>query len=431
MPLFDGNLDGVLHSDIELHPDPGRTIVLPFAPGDPENYVQERPRPQRIADRVHSLAESQVRYALNILILAADNRPRNFSQYLLERFDEVNGKLIEYCSVSDERKKLIAAYFCVEYSFQAAALFNPSIILNPWAVNQPDDGISFIMSLRAVGEGHVSSVTFRTGTWRSSTGFEIDPSSHRSIIPRIETDPTDSSITRLICEDGGDLSEVVIFPSTPTQQKGIEDMRLVSFANADGEADIYGTYTAYDGRNARSEIMQTRDFVNFTVQPLKGRFATSKGMALFPRKVGGRYMMLSRQDMENLWLLESDNLYEWNEGRKIIGPAYPWEFVQLGNCGSPIEIDEGWLVISHGVGVVRSYAVGAFLLDKNDPSIVLGRLRHPFLRPLGARAGYVPNVIYSCGSLVHDRTLLIPYAVADTFTRFASVPLDTLLGAMR
>ncbi len=426
MQFLDSSVTGVIHSQVELHPDPGRTIVRPFLPEDPDGYAQQRPRPQRIVDRVLSLDEAQVEFGVQRLLRLAGNRPRNFAGYLLDRFDDVNGTMFEHCSVSDARKRLIAAYFCAEYSYEAAALFNPSIIPCPWESERADGGVKFMMSLRAVGEGHVSSVTFRSGVWHPDRGFEVDDASNCSVTPRIVTGQSGSNITRLACEDGEDISEVVIFPVTPNQRQGIEDMRMVAFSDGDGQPDIFGTYTAYDGRHARPEMMHTSDFVNFTLRPLEGRLSTGKGMALFPHKVGGRYLMLARQDSENIWLLESDDPF------RIVEPAHAWEFVQLGNCGSPMEIDEGWLVLTHGVGVVRSYAIGACLLDKNDPNIVLGRLRQPMMRPvpLGARDGYVPNVVYSCGGMVHDRTLLLPYAVADTFTRFASVPLDALLGAM-
>jgi predicted GH43/DUF377 family glycosyl hydrolase len=432
MQILDSSVEGVTHSDIELHPDPGRTIVRPFLPGDPEGYMQQQPRPQRIADRVLGLSEAFVENAVERLLRVVENRPRNFAEYLLHRFDEVNGAAFAHCSVSDARKKLIAAYFCAEYSYEAAALFNPSIILCPWDNQRTDGGVKFMMSLRAVGEGHVSSVTFRSGVWHPDRGFAVDDASNRSITPRIVTDEGDSKVTRLACDDGEDISEVVMFPATPSQRQGIEDMRMVAFSDGDGQPDIFGTYTAYDGRHARPEMMHTSDFANFTLRPLEGQLSTGKGMALFPRKVGGRYLMLARQDMENIWLLESDDPFTWDKGRRIVEPANAWEFVQLGNCGSPIEIDEGWLVLTHGVGVVRSYAIGACLLDKNDPNVVLGRLQQPLMRPVpvGARNGYFPNVVYSCGGMVHDRTLLLPYGVADTYTRFASVPLDALLGAM-
>jgi predicted GH43/DUF377 family glycosyl hydrolase len=223
----------------------------------------------------------------------------------------------------------------------------------------------------------------------------------------------------------------VIFPTTDSQRQGIEDMRLVWFVEDDGTQELYGTYTAYDGRTARSELMHGSDPRRFSMRPLKGAFAGSKGMALFPRRIDGRYVMLGRQDNENIWLLTSDDIYSWDHGEKLIAPEYDWEFIQVGNCGSPIEIDEGWLLLTHGVGLARSYCIGACLLDRHDPSKVLARMSRPLLRPgLKTRDGYVPNVVYSCGGMVHDRTLLLPYGIADTLTSFASVPLADLLAAM-
>jgi predicted GH43/DUF377 family glycosyl hydrolase len=289
------------------------------------------------------------------------------------------------------------------------------------------------MSLRGVGEGHISSVTFRTGSWSSDAGFAIDNPKGRSVMLRTaKMDNPNDEMTHLESAMDCDISETVIFPTTPRQRQGIEDMRLVRFTDDNGRAEIYGTYTAFDGQVARPELMHSSDLRSFTLASLSGRYATGKGMALFPRKVGGRFLMLARQDQENIWLLRSDDLQEWNEGREIVRPTQPWEFVQLGNCGSPMEIDEGWLVLTHGVGVVRGYAIGACLLDKADPSKVIARMKGPLLRPVpeGARSGYVPNVVYSCGGLVHDRTLLLPYAIADSITRFATVRVDDLLRAM-
>lgn len=428
------NSDILSHSKLVLHPDSGRTVIRPFAPGDPAEYADpRRPRPQRIADRVLALSEEQVHESLERLIRVAAWRIPDFEHYLLHRFEEVNGLLIDHCTGSDARKQLIAAFFCAEYSFEAAALFNPSMVPHP-AGPLPDGRVRFLMSLRGVGEGHVSSVTFRTGTWSENAGFEVEAPGDHGVMLRVSgtEGEGDRAVTHLVCESDCDISEMVLFPATASQRQGVEDMRLVLFAEDDGPPRLYGTYTAFDGREARPEMMCADDRTKFTLRPLRGRYSTGKGMALFPRRIGGRYVMLSRQDQENIWLLVSDDIYDWNEGQKLLTPAQPWEFVQLGNCGSPVEIEEGWLVLTHGVGVVRSYAIGACLLDKEDPSRVIGRMAEPLLRPapVGAREGYVPNVVYSCGGMVHERTLLLPYAVADTATRFASVSLDALLAQM-
>lgn len=353
---------------------------------------------------------------------------------LLRRFHEVNGLVIDPSSGTSGQALLIGAYFSEEYSFEAAALFNPSIVPHPDQSNVPDGGIRFVLSLRGVGEGHISSVTFRTGIWTAGGAVALDTVSREAISPRIEIIPggaPDDPGVRLFCDDSRDLSEVVIFPITASQRQGIEDLRLVRFVNDDGIVTYIGTYTAFGGGVVRQELLRTADFQTFELTALRGDATANKGMALFPRKIAGRYAMLGRQDHENIWLLTSDDLYSWQGGTRTLVPRWPWEFVQVGNCGSPIEIDEGWLVITHGVGTVRNYCIGACLLDKNDPSKVLRRMTHPLLRPSPTqRDGYVPNVIYSCGAMIHNRTLLLPYAVADSFTTFATVKVDELLAAM-
>jgi predicted GH43/DUF377 family glycosyl hydrolase len=223
----------------------------------------------------------------------------------------------------------------------------------------------------------------------------------------------------------------VIYPFVPSQGRGIEDVRMVEFTDDDGTTDYRATYTAFNGTDVRQGLMRTSDFRNFEMRGVRGELYAGKGMALFPRKIGGRYFMLSRQDNENLWLVSSDEFAAWSGGDKIITPKWPWEYIQIGNCGSPIELDEGWLVLTHGVGAVRNYCIGACLLDKNDPSKLLARLEKPLLEPDGdARDGYVPNVVYSCGALLRDRTLLLPYGEADNFATFATVEVDRLLAAM-
>jgi predicted GH43/DUF377 family glycosyl hydrolase len=228
-----------------------------------------------------------------------------------------------------------------------------------------------------------------------------------------------------------ELSERIIFPVTPSQRNGIEDARFARFRNEDGTYIYYATFTAYDGRIVVPELVETSDFLLFRFITLNGPAAENKGMALFPRKIGGLYAMLSRQDNENIYLMFSDNVHFWNERTVLLKPTFPWELVQLGNCGSPIETDAGWLVLSHGVGPMRKYCIGAFLLDRDDPSKVIGRLREPLLKPnQDEREGYVPNVVYTCGALVHNGELIIPYGLADQSTGFATVPLAEVLAAM-
>lgn len=280
----------------------------------------------------------------------------------------------------------------------------------------------------------MSSIAFRTGVCTADGVVAIDPPGLQAISPRIEDIPggaPDDPGVRLFCDDGRDLSQIVIFPVSKHQQHGIEDLRMVRFTDDDGNVSYMGTYTAFSGEAIRQELLRTTDFVTFELSALRGDATAHKGMALFPRRIGGRFAMLGRQDHENIWFLTSDDLYAWNGGTKIVPPLWSWEFVQMGNGGSPIEIDEGWLVITHGVGAVRTYCIGACLLDRDDPTKLLGRVVHPLIRPSAdQRYGYVPNVAYTCGAMVYGRTLLLPYALADSFTTFATVPLETLLAAM-
>ena len=427
--------DIVSLSDEVLRPNPARVVMRPFVPADPDQYADPvTPRPQRIVERVLALTDEEVRAVLERLIGALADRPRNAEPRLLQHFDLLNGSAIKADVISTERKMLIAAYFCAEYTFEAAALFNPSMIPHPEGADKLVGGVRFLLSLRGVGEGHVSSVTFRRGSWSAERGFRIDEACDQGVILRVVRTEGEgaSQVTYVERDTECEFADVVLFPITPSQRQGIEDMRLVLFEEAGREPEIFGTYTAFDGRSARPEMMHVvLEPRTISLRALQGRYSTGKGMALFPRKVGGRYLMLSRQDQENIWLLRSEDPYIWEEGEKLLEPTYPWEFIQLGNCGSPIEIDEGWLVLTHGVGVVRSYAIGACLLDKDDPGQVIARLVAPLIRPGPvARGGYVPNVVYSCGGMVHNRTLLLPFAVADSFTGFASIKLDDLLDRM-
>lgn len=428
--------DFVNRLPVLLRPDPGRTVLRPYIPaGDPRStHLSDKPRAQRIADRVLALDENALKEELRRLFEDFADRHGCVACVFTRRFHEVNGQLFDKCSASPDQELLIGAYFCHEYSYEAVALFNPSIVPHFDQSDVAADSVRFIMSLRGVGEGHISSVTFRTGTCGPNGAIAVDPPSARAIVPRIEalTNGTagDAGV-RIICDEIHDLSECVIFPMTPSQRNGIEDVRLVRFTDADGSVTYFGTYTAYSGQSVRQELLKTDDFRNFELTPLRGDATGSKGMALFPRRIDGRYAMLGRQDNENLWFLTSETVHEWNGGTQTVAPRWPWEFVQIGNCGSPIEIDEGWLVITHGVGAVRNYGIGVCLLDRNNPAKLLARMTQPLLRSdLEQRAGYVPNVTYSCGAMVHGRMLLLPYAVADSFTTFAAVPLDALLAAM-
>ena len=414
--------------EVELKPDPSRTVIRPFSFGYPSAFERTPTRAQDVARRVMELEPTSRDRMLQLLQASMEERHRNVDGVFLRRFDEVNGDLGDVRIEEQRDRLLLGAYFSQEYAFESAALFNPSIVTLP-DQDPGDANIRFLVSLRGVGEGHISSVTFRTGTWDAGTGLVIDPASSQGVPPRIDSD--DEGWVRMRADDSENISETVIFPILPSQRQGVEDLRLVRFTDHDGVESVIGTYTAFDGTAARCELLRGINQQTFEMRALNGSFAGYKGMALFPRRIDGRFAMLGRQDSVNLWLLFSDDLYTWDEGVRIMGPKYPWEFVQIGNCGSPIEIDEGWLVFTHGVGMVRGYCIGACLLDKENPSKVLARTASPLLFPSAEqRGGYVPNVTYSCGALLHKRRILLPYAIGDEYTAFATGSVDDLLSVI-
>ena len=353
-----------------------------------------------------------------------------------DRFAEVAARLqLDPNAYSTVRKRLIGAYFCHEYTYAAAALMNPSIVPHPDQSGLDDKSCRFVMSLRAVGEGHISSIAFREGIAKTDGSFSLWPQSN--LATSVELD--DASLTD---SDRGvivhrhpesNLSNTVIFPITEQQAGGLEDLRLVRFDHGGGDYEWIGTYTAYSGRSIRSELLRTVDFKRFLLEPIVGRAGRNKGMALFPQKVGGKYAMLGRQDGKNLFLLKSDRIDRWNsEGQLLMEPQYPWEFIQIGNCGSPVLTDAGWLVVTHGVGAMRKYALGCALLDRDDPSKVIGRTKEPILTAVDAdRSGYVPNVVYTCGVMKVGERLLIPYGISDSAVGFATVKIGDLLDLMR
>jgi hypothetical protein len=302
---------------------------------------------------------------LGLLAKPMNERHRGAEQVFLRRYAELKDKIGDVTPDHDEQV-LIGAYFSQEYAFESAALFNPSIVHVPDQEPAADGSVPFLLSLRGIGEGHISSVTFRTGRWGPGDALVVDPPSAHGVPPRI--DRTEDEWVRLECDDSQDVSETVIFPVLPSQRQGVEDLRLVNFTDDDDTQSIIGTYTAFDGKSVRQEMLRGIDLRTFQMRPLNGAMTGYKGMALFPRRINGQFVMLGRQDSENIWLLRSNDLDTWEEGAPIMAPKYPWEFVQLGNCGSPLEIDEGWLVFTHGVGLVRGYCIGACLLDKEDPS---------------------------------------------------------------
>jgi predicted GH43/DUF377 family glycosyl hydrolase len=304
-------------------------------------------------------------------------------------------------------------------------------VAHPDQSGAPEGGVRFVLSLRAVGEGHVSSLTFRSGSVASDGSITIDPWARFAAVPAVSrrTAGPHGDRVELQFRPEQHLSERVVFPITASQSNGIEDARFVQFDAP--SPTYYATYTAYSGKAIRSELLETRDFQSFRMTPLAGAASGNKGMALFPRKLDGRYAMIGRQDNENLYLLQSEDLHIWEGGQAILKPEFPWEFVQIGNCGAPIELDEGWLLLTHGVGPVRRYSIGAVLLDKADPSRVLARSREPLVRPEPSeREGYVPNVVYTCGAMRHRDLIILPYAVSDTFCTFATIRIPALMNLL-
>jgi predicted GH43/DUF377 family glycosyl hydrolase len=417
--------------DVVLKPDPSRTVVRPFEPGYPKGFDTGRTRTDETVDLILSLDDEELQRQLEGVTASLDENHRDVDATLLRRFGELADRIPRAAGLSPEQQRLIGAYFSQEYAYEAAALFNPSAVLHPDQSGLADGAVRFVLSLRGVGEGHVSSVTFRTGVWTPGGDLTIDEPGSTSVPPIIVPHDENDGAVHLDCGGSRSISETVLFPTLPSQRQGIEDMRLVRFVEDDGQVTYHGTYTAFSGAEARSELLTTMDFKAFEMRTLTGDVASAKGMALFPRRLDGRFVTLGRQDNKNIWLNASDDLLHWDSGSKLIEPRFPWEFVQMGNCGSPIELDEGWLVLTHGVGTVRNYCIGACLLDKYDPSKLLARTPRPVLAPSPhERDGYVPNVVYSCGALVSGRTMLLPYAVADSFSAFGFLSVDNLLACM-
>ena len=419
---------------LHLRPDPARVVVRPFKPATEPRDLNptDRTRANHIVDRVLALDAASVASLLSEVLENFIGRHRNLLETFEARAEEMEAAFTGHSPFTQDQRRLIGAYFLHEYSFEAAALFNPSIVSHPDQSGVVEGARRFILSLRAVGEGHVSSLTFRSGVVAADGNVSVDPPARLASIPKVRT-PSAEDLERveLIFNPNQDISEHVIFPVLPSQSNGVEDARFVEFDER-GTKTFYATYTAYTGRSIRSEMIETRDFASFRMTPLRGDAARNKGMALFPRKIAGKYAMIARQDNENLYLIYSDDLYCWNGGEAILKPRFPWEFVQIGNCGSPIELDEGWLLLTHGVGPVRRYSIGAVLLDKANPAKVLARSQEPLVRPEPSdREGYVPNVVYTCGAMRHKERIILPYAVSDTFCTFATMKIAALLESLQ
>jgi predicted GH43/DUF377 family glycosyl hydrolase len=418
----------------KLSADPSRVVLRPFHLAWQEN-VSERTRAELLVADILALDEHAAEMELDGVWQDFSERHWQIGQIFDERFDGIAEDMaIARGDVSPVKRRLIGAYFCHEYSYAAAALMNPSIVAHPDQSGMGADQQRFVMSMRAVGEGHISSVAFREGIVGPGGEFALWPQSGHAMaaVPDDRHRVGADDITMVHRQPDSAISNSVLFPVTEAQRNGLEDLRLVQFTHDDGSTEYLGTYTAYSGHAIRSELLRTRDFTSFSLEPLSGRAARSKGMALFPRKVGGQYLVVGRQDGKNITLLASPELTCWrDEGQPLIAPRYPWEFVQMGNCGSPIECDEGWILLTHGVGAMRKYSLGAALLDRDDPSRVLGRTACPILSAAESdREGYVPNVVYTCGAMAVGREIFIPYGISDSAIGFAVTAIDDLLDLM-
>lgn len=478
----------VRRHDIQLLPDSRRVILRPFIPGDSRSIT-------RIIGRALALTEAEAAVEVERVRQDFDARHLDLDGFLLATFAKVRSHVFTQHPLSRERRLLIGALFSGEYALEAAALFNPSLVAHPDQGGLAEGDLRFIMSLRATGEGHISSIEFRVGTLSLDGGIHMDPVSRFVTLPDVVPNPSyqKESFTTKLQEMGFDnecsglvmgalkeaftrgdltaslirvqrqirpvskesrrtlesilwladsnyevcfsdqlaLSERLIFPVSSNESNGIEDARFVRFVEDGGNVQYYATCTAYNGRDILPQLIETEDFLHFRMVTLNGGAVQNKGMALFPRRISGNYAMLSRQDGESLFIMFSDNPHFWNDPQMLLRPAESWESVKVGNCGSPLETDAGWLVLTHGVGPMRRYCIGAILLDRDDPTRVIGRLKDPILVAQGAeREGYVPNVVYSCGSLIHGADLIVPYGVSDRTTAIATVPVGRILAAM-
>jgi predicted GH43/DUF377 family glycosyl hydrolase len=421
---------------LRLEAEADRVVIRPFhiAPEPRSLHPTETSRARRIVKAVLDMDMRTCQSELALVNRDFGQRHWQTRQVFLDRFEQVRADLQLNPVLREERKELIGAYFCHEYSYTSAALMNPSVVPHPDQTGMTGGAMRVVLSLRAVGEGHISSIAFREGILTREGGFDLMPRPPFSVAAGQVVQPTPENGMVTVAErfSEASLSGTVIFPFTQQQRNGLEDLRLVKLED-DEEGSLYcGTYTAYSGFNIASELLITRDFKTFSLHPMTGTAARNKGMAIFPRKIDGKYTVIGRQDGENLFFLQSDDLLHWEEGDYLLSPLHPWELVQIGNCGSPVEIDEGWLLLTHGVGAMRKYSIGAVLLDRDNPRKVLARTVHPILSPSDEdREGYVPNVVYTCGALAFGRRLFMPFAVADSSVAFSFIDLDQLLAAMQ
>ena len=470
---------------LRLLPDPRRVITKPFLPGE-EVFSDGRSRVKVALERILAMPETEAGPLLAGLLDDFGSRHRDYRQILEHGFERVAHHLDDDQTPSADRRLLIGAFFTHEFSIQAAAFFNPSVVPAPDQSGLQPGELRFVMSARSVGEGHLSSIEFRTGVLDAAGGVRIDPvtpfaatgkrktpiyDKHLFLAKLAEMDGNKTALSRILnpLPDGftydqlaasvarhkrlpgsaralrlihwlassnyvltfdreSRLDERVLFPTGPNESRGMEDARFVRFVDDDGSVAYYATYTAFDGTSVLPQSIETRDFLSFRIATLSGSGVANKGMALFPRRMNGHYVMLSRMDSENIYLMRSDNVRHWEGAEKLQMPIRPWTLIQRGNCGSPIETADGWLVLTHGVGPMRRYALGAMLLDLENPCRVIAHLPDPILVPdQDRREGYVPNVIYSCGSLVHEDHLLLPYGFSDSGIEIATLSLSEVL----
>ncbi|MCP5107316.1 MAG: response regulator [bacterium] len=477
----------VKRRDVHFLPDAKRVIARFFIPGDHE-------RGRTLLQKVLALSEEDVELNVNRVLRNFSRRHRNITKIFKTHFEKIEhlfeGLEVDPHSLSLKRQLLIGSYFTMEYSIESAAFFNPSIVEDPDQTNLKTGQKRVIISFRATGEGHISSIVFKNGVIDKDNNIDYMPAGRLVDVPEIvkrhvydkkvfikklkemniEKDIVGKVMDRLgekfiygelqasihECATSMELShsknnvlqaihwlasshyeidfsldtalsERVIFPISYAESNGIEDARFVRFTDDDGSVTYYATYTAYNGFTILPKLLETKDFCHFKISPINGEYAQNKGMALFPRKIRGKYVMASRYDGVNNYIMCSDDIKLWRQVTKIEEPMYPWEFVQIGNCGSPLETEKGWLLLTHGVGPMRRYCLGAVLLDLENPMRVIAHLKQPLLVPNEEeREGYVPNVVYSCGSIIHNNELVIPYAMSDTSSTYATVPLDEL-----
>jgi len=381
-------------------------------------------REKRIIRQILSIPEKDCQRLVDEVIGEFSWRHRSIRDILLSSFNRVKHHLDCAEKTSQARRLLIGAYFTHEYSVESTALFNPSIVPHIDQSALPPHSLRFIISFRAIGEGHISSIVFRSGVIDSDNNILMDPLSHFLEMPSIEM----NSVCEVTFRKKSLLAERVISPVSSDESNGIEDARFVKFTDDDGSFIYFATYAAYNGHSILPKMLETKDFISFRMCTLNGKAAKGKGIALFPRKIDGKYTAVSRQDGENLFIMKSDNIYLWDEKELLKMPEEPWELLQVGNCGSPIETEYGWILLTHGVGYMRKYCIGVVLLDLHEPSKIIGSLGEPLIFPReDEREGYVPNVVYTCGALIHNGELIIPYAVSDTSSGIATVKLDNLI----